>query len=119
MADLDAYVNSYLVYPATVTELWNTERTALDAGGLGIRRRKWQNPLYRFDLEVRFFDSSPMSSFMSFYNGKSGAATSFTWAPPSDVASGTYTCIFDEDRFQKVLAGPNYFRVSFSLLATL
>lgn len=113
MADLDSYLNAYLLEPLRLTRSWGTVRSSTDSGGLGIRRQKWQNPVTVFECTASFPDASTAAAFLGFFDGKKGGRTSFTWTCPRD--SVQYTCVFASDSLSETWEGPETWQYSFTL----
>lgn len=115
MADLDSYLNAYLVAPVTVRRRWNTVKTPTDAGGLGLRRQKWQAPLYEFDLRAVFPTQATADAFRTFLDGKKGSRASFTWTCIRD--SHVYTCL-GPDELEEPWDGMDAWEYQFTLVGT-
>ncbi|NTU60087.1 MAG: hypothetical protein HGA98_03395, partial [Deltaproteobacteria bacterium] len=69
MADFDTF-NAYVVEPLRLTRTWRTLRSEVDAGGLGLRRQKWQNPVTEFEVTLSFPDGVASAAFLAFFDAK-------------------------------------------------
>jgi phage-related protein len=114
MADLDAAVNPYLVHPFHREAEWRTLATETEAGGLGIRRQKWQAPRHRFRLRVVYRTAAAAAAFEAFFAARKGGRAGFSWTCPQDNV--VYTCRFAQDRLALVWEGPERWEYGFELL---
>lgn len=75
---------------------YKTQVTQFESG-TEQRRKKWANPKRQWTLHYKNRTSTEMSNVRTFFAGKYGAYSSFTWTSPLD--STEYTVRFDDDSF--------------------
>lgn len=85
-----------------------------DAGGLGLRRQKWQNARYRFRFTSAHESSAEAAALEAFFVAKLGSRTTFTWTNPEDGV--TYTCRFASDVLPRVRTAPGLWEFDVELL---
>jgi hypothetical protein len=100
----------------SVAPEWRTLVSDTDAGGLGIRRQKWQTSRYRIRFTSAHASSSEAAAVVSFFNTKKGSRTSWTWLNPDDNV--TYTCRFASDELSRTRTQPGLWEFQIDLVAT-
>lgn len=92
-----------------------------EAGGLGIRRQKWQNPRYRIRFRSVHFGANAVTEANAlntlFETTCKGQKNTFTANFTVDGSSVNYTCRFATDALPRTLAGLNRYEFDIELLA--
>ena len=87
----------------SVTPEYKTLRSDTDAGGLGVRRQKWQNPRYRLRFRSVHLGANALTeaqAVQALFTSCKGGRSTFTLT----VDSVQYTCVFAGDQFPSTLA---------------
>jgi len=92
---------------------YNTLTTQFE-NGVEQRRAKWSTPMRKWRLEFRYKTATEKDSLVSYFTGKLGSLTSFTWTNPID--STEYTVRFQEDSLSVKMVAYNVFNVSASFI---
>jgi hypothetical protein len=96
--------------------VFKTLVTSTDAGGLGIRRQKWQSAVCRIVFTSTHATVAEAQAVLAFFTGKKGSRTTFTWTNPDDGL--VYTCRFASDQISRTRSGPGHWEFDIELLAT-
>ena len=114
MADADGIFREE--YGMIVSPVYNTLTTNVESGGLGIRRQKWANPVYKISFRSVHMTLAEANAVVAFFDLKKGQKTSFTWTNPDDGV--VYTCRFASDTIPRTLAGYGRWEFNIEMLGT-
>jgi hypothetical protein len=99
----------------TVTTELRTLVSDTDAGGLGLRRSKWQAARYRIRFTSAHASSAEAAALEAWFATKKGSRTSWTWTCPSDGV--LYTCRFAADQLPRTRSAPGLWEYDIDLVA--
>lgn len=109
MADF-TYVPDYVV---TETKEYKTVVSKFE-NGTEQRRAKWKDPIRMFKLQFKNRTQAEMEGIKTFFSGKEGALTPFSWENPID--SVEYTVRFKEDSLSVELVSYQIYNIAFDFV---